>query len=71
MIKGSVGNILADSDSDTVVKPPPGRRRPTGIQAGTTLRTIGLVPGIGELDIDGKVDGIGPKQLKSSVVKKI
>ena len=40
------------------------------IKAGTKVRNIRLVDGVGDHDIDCKVDGFGAMQLKSSVVKK-
>ena len=40
------------------------------IKVGTKVRGIRLVQGVGDHDIDCKVDGVGPMQLKSSVVKK-
>jgi protein PhnA len=43
----------------------------TVIKVGTKVRGIRLVNGVGDHDIDCKVDGVGPMQLKSSVVKKI
>jgi protein PhnA len=38
---------------------------------GTKVRNIRLVDGVDGHDIDCKVDGFGPMQLKSSVVKKV
>ncbi|MEB4616137.1 PhnA domain-containing protein, partial [Leucobacter sp. M11] len=38
---------------------------------GTKVRNIRLVDGIGDHDIDCKIDGVGAMQLKSSVVKKV
>jgi protein PhnA len=43
---------------------------PNGIKAGTKVRNIRLVDGVDGHDIDSKIDGFGPMQLKSSVVKK-
>jgi len=40
------------------------------IKVGTKVRNIRLVDGVGDHDIDCKVEGFGPMQLKSSVVKK-
>lgn len=70
VIRDAVGNILADGDTVTVIKSLKVKGSPTGIKAGTKVRNIRLVNGIGDHDIDCKVDGIGPTQLKSSVVKK-
>ncbi|MEU5216627.1 zinc ribbon domain-containing protein YjdM [Streptomyces sp. NPDC020807] len=70
VIKDSVGNVLADGDTVTVVKTLKVKGSPTGIKAGTKVRNIKLVDGVDGHDIDCKVDGFGPMQLKSSVVKK-
>lgn len=71
VIRDAVGNVLADGDTVTVVKSLKVKGSPTGIKAGTKVRNIRLVQGAGDHDIDCKVDGIGPMQLKSSVVKKV
>ncbi|WP_412538733.1 zinc ribbon domain-containing protein YjdM [Longispora sp. K20-0274] len=70
VIRDSVGNILADGDTVTVIKTLKVKGSPTGIKAGTRVRNIRLVNGVGDHDIDCKVDGIGAMQLKSSVVRK-
>ncbi|MGV9661747.1 zinc ribbon domain-containing protein YjdM [Nocardia niigatensis] len=71
VIRDAVGNALADGDTVTVIKSLKVKGSPTGIKAGTKVRNIRLVQGIGDHDIDCKVDGIGAMQLKSSVVKKV
>ena len=71
LIKDAVGNILADGDTVTVVKDLKIKGSSTVIKVGTKVRGIRLVNGVGDHDIDCKVDGVGPMQLKSSVVKKI
>ncbi|WP_067822132.1 zinc ribbon domain-containing protein YjdM [Nocardia inohanensis] len=71
VIRDAVGNVLADGDTVTVIKSLKVKGSPTGIKAGTKVRNIRLVDGVGDHDIDCKVDGIGPMQLKSSVVKKV
>ncbi|GAA3184077.1 hypothetical protein GCM10020255_079610 [Rhodococcus baikonurensis] len=71
VVKDSVGNVLADGDTVTVVKTLKVKGSPTGIKSGTKVRNIRLVQGVGDHDIDCKVDGIRPMQLKSSVVKKV
>lgn len=71
VVKDAVGNILADGDTVTVVKTLKVKGSPTGIKSGTKVSNIRLVQGVGDHDIDCKVDGIGPMQLKSSVVKKV
>ncbi|GAA4485687.1 zinc ribbon domain-containing protein YjdM [Rhodococcus olei] len=70
VIRDAVGNVLADGDTVTVIKTLKVKGSPTGIKSGTKVRNIRLVSGVGDHDIDCKVDGIGPMQLKSSVVKK-
>ncbi|KQV19216.1 MULTISPECIES: zinc ribbon domain-containing protein YjdM [unclassified Kitasatospora] len=70
VIKDAVGNVLADGDTVTVVKALKVKGSPSGIKAGTKVRNIRLVDGVDGHDIDCKVDGFGPMQLKSSVVKK-
>ncbi|MFC4603047.1 zinc ribbon domain-containing protein YjdM [Rhodococcus kronopolitis] len=70
VIRDAVGNVLADGDTVTVIKTLKVKGSPTGIKAGTKVRNIRLVDGVGDHDIDCKVDGIGPMQLKSSVVRK-
>ncbi len=71
VIKDAVGNVLADGDTITVVKDLKIKGSSTVIKVGTKVRGIRLVNGVGDHDIDCKVDGVGPMQLKSSVVKKI
>jgi protein PhnA len=71
VITDAVGNVLAEGDTVTVIKSLEVKGSPTGIKAGTKARNIRLVNGIGDHDIDCKIDGIGPMQLESSVVKKV
>ncbi|MEU9717511.1 zinc ribbon domain-containing protein YjdM [Streptomyces sp. NPDC047976] len=70
VVKDSVGNVLADGDTVTVVKGLKVKGHPTGIKAGTKVRGIRLVDGVDGHDIDCKIDGFGAMQLKSSVVRK-
>lgn len=69
-IRDSVGNVLADGDTVTVVKDLKVKGSSQPIKVGTKVRNIRLVQGVGDHDIDCKVDGHGPMQLKSTVVKK-
>ena len=71
VIRDSVGNVLADGDTVTVVKTLKVKGSPTGVKAGTKVRNIRLVDGVDGHDIDCKIDGFGAMQLKSSVVKKV
>lgn len=70
VIKDAVGNVLSDGDTVTVIKDLKVKGRSSAIKVGTKVRNIRLVDGVGDHDIDCKVDGFGPMQLKSSVVKK-
>jgi protein PhnA len=70
VIRDAVGNVLADGDTVTVVKGIKVKGAAGSIKAGTKVRNIRLVDGVGDHDIDCKVDGFGPMQLKSSIVKK-
>ena len=69
-VRDAVGNVLTDGDTVTVVKTLKVKGHPAGIKAGTKVRDIRLVEPVNGHDIDCKVDGFGPMQLKSSVVKK-
>ncbi|WP_331768046.1 zinc ribbon domain-containing protein YjdM [Embleya sp. NBC_00896] len=69
-IRDAVGNILADGDTVTVIKTLKVKGSPSGIKAGTKVRNIRLTAGVDGHDIDCRIDGFGPMQLKSSVVKK-
>ena len=70
VIRDAVGNELADGDTVTVIKDLKVKGSSTPIKVGTKVRNIRLVNGVGDHDIDCKVDGVGPMQLKSSVVRK-
>ena len=70
VIKDANGNPLADGDDVVVVKDLKVKGQANSIKVGTKVRNIRLVQGVGDHDIDCKVDGFGPMQLKSSVVKK-
>lgn len=70
LIKDAVGNVLNDGDTVTIIKDLKVKGSSTSIKVGTKVRNIRLVDGVGDHDIDCKVDGFGPMQLKSSVVKK-
>lgn len=70
-IKDSVGNVLSDGDTVTIVKDLKVKGQAQAIKVGTKVRNIRLVEGFDGHDIDCKVDGFGPMHLKSSVVKKV
>ena len=71
LIRDSVGNVLTDGDSVVVIQDLKVKGSSRPIKAGTKVNNIRLVQGVGDHDIDCKVDGFGPMQLKSSVVKKV
>lgn len=71
VVKDSVGNVLADGDSVTVVKTLKVKGASQPIKAGTTVRNIRLVDAGDGHDIDARVEGFGQMKLKSSIVKKI
>ena len=69
VVRDAVGNVLADGDTVTVVKDL--KVGNSAIKVGTKVQNIRLIEdGVGDHDIDCKVPGFGPMQLKSSVVKK-
>lgn len=70
VIKDSAGVVLNDGDTVTVIRDLKVKGASGPIKRGTKVRNIRLVDGVGDHDIDCKVDGFGPMQLKSSVVKK-
>ncbi|QIM18080.1 alkylphosphonate utilization protein [Leucobacter coleopterorum] len=68
-IRDAVGNVLQDGDAVTIAKDLKVKGGGT-LKAGTKVKSIRLIDGVDGHDIDCKVDGFGPMQLKSSVVKK-
>ena len=70
VVRDAVGNVLADGDNVVVVKDLKVKGSSTAIKVGTKVRGIRLIDAVDGHDIDCKVDGFGPMQLKSSVVKK-
>ncbi len=62
------GNVLQDGDSVVVIKDLKVKGSSSVIKQGTKVKNIRLVEG--DHDIDCKVEGIGPMQLKSMYVKK-
>lgn len=70
VIKDSVGNILQDGDSVTVIKDL--KYRGGVVKVGTKVKGIRLVPGASDgHDIDCKIPGVGQMGLKSQFVKKM
>lgn len=70
VIRDAAGNILADGDTVSVVKDLRLKGGSGVIKVGTKVRGIRLVDGVGDHDIDCRIDGV-KMQLKSSVVKKV
>ncbi len=70
VIKDSVGNILQDGDTVTVIKDLKIKGSSQVVKIGTKVKNIRLLDH-GDHNIDCKVDGIGPMKLKSEFVKKV
>lgn len=70
VVKDAVGNVLANGDSVTVIKDLKIKGSSSVVKIGTKVRNIRLIDGTGGHDIDCKVEGVGPMQLKSEFVKK-
>ena len=70
VIKDASGNVLADGDDVTIIKDMKVKGSSNTLKVGTKVRGIRLVDGPGDHDIEAKVDGFGPMNLKSSIVKK-
>lgn len=68
-VRDSVGNILVDGDTVTVIKDLKLKGSSSVIKVGTKVRGIRLVDG--DHDIDCKVPGFGQIGLKSQFVKKV
>ena len=68
VIKDSVGNVLQDGDSVTVIKDLKLKGSSLVVKVGTKVRNIRLVDG--DHDIDCRIDGIGQMGLKSEFVRK-
>lgn len=68
-VRDSVGNLLEDGDTVSVIKDLKLKGTSGVIKVGTKVRGIRLVDG--DHDIDCKVPGIGQIGLKSQFVKKV
>ena len=68
--RDSNGAILADGDNVTLIKDLKVKGSSSVIKVGTKVRNIRLFDGVGDHDIDCRIDGFGPMQLKSSIVRK-
>ncbi len=70
VIKDASGNVLVDGDDVTIVKDMKVKGSSNTLKVGTKVRGIRLIDGPGDHDIEAKVDGFGPMNLKSSIVRK-
>lgn len=68
VIKDSVGNVLNDGDTITVIKDLKVKGSSLVVKVGTKVKNIRLIDG--DHDIDCKIDGIGAMKLKSEFVRK-
>jgi protein PhnA len=68
VVKDSVGNVLRDGDTVTVIKDLKVKGSSSSVKVGTKVKNIRLVDG--DHDIDCKIDGFGAMQLKSEFVRK-
>ncbi|WP_043005697.1 zinc ribbon domain-containing protein YjdM [Comamonas testosteroni] len=66
--RDSVGNVLQDGDSVTVIKDLKLKGSAGVVKVGTKVKNISLVDG--DHDIDCKIDGFGAMSLKTEFVKK-
>jgi len=69
VVRDSVGNILKDGDSVSVIKDLKVKGTSSVVKVGTKVKNIRLVEG--DHDIDCKIPGVGAMGLKSQFVKKI
>jgi len=67
--KDSVGNVLVDGDTVTVIKDLKVKGSSLVVKVGTKVKNIRLTDG--DHDIDCKIKGIGAMQLKTEFVKKV
>ena len=70
IIKDASGTVLVDGDDVTIIKDMKVKGSSNTLKVGTKVRGIRLVDGPGDHDIEAKVDGFGPMNLKSSIVRK-
>lgn len=68
VFKDSVGNVLQDGDTVTVVKDLKVKGSSSVLKVGTRVKNIRLLDG--DHDIDCKIEGFGAMKLKSEFVKK-
>jgi len=68
VVKDSLGTVLQNGDTVTVIKDLPVKGAPKSIKAGTKVKNIRLKEG--DHNIDCKIDGFGAMALKSEFVRK-
>lgn len=68
-VRDSVGNVLVDGDTVTVIKDLRVKGSSSAVKVGTKVRSIRLVEG--DHDIDCRIAGFGQIGLKSQFVKKV
>jgi protein PhnA len=66
--KDAHGNVLQDGDTVTLIKDLKIKGSSSVVKVGTKVKNIRLIDG--DHDIDCKIDGFGPMQLKTEFVKK-
>jgi len=72
VVRDAVGTVLSDGDTVSILKDLKVKGSSGNVlKVGTKVRNIRLIDGVGDHDIDCKIDGFGSMQLKSSVVKKV
>jgi protein PhnA len=64
VVRDSVGNVLQDGDTVTVIKDLKVKGSSLVVKVGTKVKNIRLVDG--DHDIDCRIDGVGAMGLKSS-----
>lgn len=69
-VTDAFGAPLSDGDTVTVIKDLRIKGSSQVVKVGTKVKNIRLADGFGGHDIDCKIDGFGPMQLKSEFVKK-
>jgi len=67
-IRDSVGTVLTDGDTVSVIKDLKVKGTSSVVKVGTRVKNIRLTEG--DHDIDCRIDGIGAMKLKSQFVKK-
>jgi protein PhnA len=68
IVRDSVGNVLADGDTVTVIKDLKVKGSSVVVKVGTKVKNIRVVEG--DHDIDCRIDGVGAMGLKSEFVRK-